>query len=233
MATSPATGQSTGFASQAATAAGAVGKFALIITLATAVTTLLFKFNTVLVSQPAHYDTGAAGAKIVEFVRVEQEDFTRTKERRLPIKPPQPDRPPPPPRMRVNTNANVDAANINIDIPDIEMNFGAGGGPYLGQWYGQNAPGAADSDVVPIVRISPQYPRQALLNGQEGWVKLEFTITPDGRVLDPAVVDSDPRGVFERAAMQAIIRWKFRPRYVDGQAITRRASQIIDFRLEE
>jgi len=46
------------------------------------------------------------------------------------------------------------------------------------------------------------------------------------------VVASEPRGVFERAAMQAIIRWKFRPRYVDGEAITRRASQVIDFRLE-
>ena len=134
--------------------------------------------------------------------------------------------------MRVNTNANVDTTNIAIEIPDIELNFGAGGGPYLGQWYGQSAPGAADGDVVPIVRISPQYPRQALLNGQEGWVQVEFTITKDGRVLDPVVVDSDPRGVFDRSALQAIIRWKFRPRYVDGEAITRRASQVIDFRLE-
>jgi len=232
MRTSPASGKSTGIAAQAASVAGAAGKFAIIITLATAVTTLLFKFNTVLVNQPAHYDSALVGSKIVEFVRVEQEDFLRTKERRLPIKPPQPDRPPPPPRMRVNTNANVDAANINIDIPDIEMNFGAGGGPYLGQWYGQSNPGAPDSDVVPIVRISPQYPRQALLNGQEGWVKVEFTITPDGRVIDAVVRDADPRGVFDRAALQAIIRWKFKPRYVDGQAITRRASQVIDFQLE-
>lgn len=233
MRTSSATGQSTGLASQATAVAGTIAKFAVIFSLATVVTTLLFKFNTILVNQPKRFDSAFAGAKVVDFVRVEPEDFTRTKERRLPIKPPKPDRPPPPPRMRVNTNAKVEASNINIDIPDIEMNFGAGGGPYLGQWYGQNAPGAADGDVVPIVRISPQYPRQALLNGQEGWVHLEFTITKDGRVMDAVVVDSEPRGVFERAALQAIIRWKFRPRYVDGQAITRRASQVIDFHLEE
>jgi len=233
MNTSPASGKPAGVAAPAIQAAASAAKFAVIVSLATVVTTLLFKFNTVLVSQPARYDTAISGAKLVDFVRVEQEDFTRTKERRLPIKPKQPDRPPPPPRMRVNNNANVEASNIDIEIPDIEMTFGDGGGPYLGQWYGRSAPGAADSDVVPIVRISPQYPRQALLNGQEGWVKIEFTITPDGRVLDPVVIASDPRSVFDRAALQAIIRWKFRPRYVDGQAITRRASQVIDFRLEE
>lgn len=232
MPASSSSGQSTGFAAHAATVAGAVGKFAIILTLATAVTTLLFKFNTILVSRPAHYDTGYAGAKVVEFVRVEQDDYVRTKERRLPIKPKEPDRPPPPPRMRVNTDAKVEAVSVDIDVSDIEMNFGAGGGPYLGRWYGQSAPGAPDSDVVPIVRISPQYPRKALLDGEEGWVQIEFTITPDGRVIDPVVVASEPRGVFERAAMQAIIRWKFRPRYVDGEAITRRASQVIDFRLE-
>ena len=86
---------------------------------------------------------------------------------------------------------------------------------------------------MPIVRISPRYPRQARLNGTEGWVQIEFTITADGRVIDPVVVGANPRGVFDRAAIQAIIRWKFKPRYVDGQAITRRASQIIDFQLEE
>lgn len=233
MNTSPGSGQPVGLPSMAGAAAATLAKFVVIVSLATVVTTLLFKLNTVLVNQPKRYDSAMVGAKIVDFVRVEPEDYTRTKQRRLPKKPPPPDRPPPPPKMRMNSPANMDTSNMNMDLPDIEYSFGAGGGPYLGQWYGKSNPGAPDSDVVPIVRISPRYPRQALLNGTEGWVQIEFTITAEGRVADPVVVAAKPRGVFDRAALQAIIRWKFKPRYVDGQAITRRASQIIDFQLEE
>lgn len=214
-----------------AAAAGAL-KALVCVSLASVVAILLFKLDSLLVSQPRQYDTTLAGAKVVDFVRVQSDDYTRVKERRLPKKPPPPDRPPPPPKMRVNSPTDVPASAINMDLPDIEMNFGAGGGPYLGQWYGRSAPGHPDSDVVPIVRISPQYPRQALINGVEGWVHVEFTITPDGRVKHPVVVDSEPRNVFDRAAMQAILRWKFKPRFIDGQAIERRASQIITFELE-
>jgi protein TonB len=233
MRNSPVPGKSAGVASTALHVVAVTVKFTIIASLATIVTTLLFKLDSALVNQPQRYDSTLIGAKMVDFVRIEPEEFTRTKERRLPKKPPPPDRPPPPPRMRVNPPANIEVAAINVALPDVEMNFGAGGGPYLGQWYGERNPGAPDSDVVPIVRISPQYPRQALLNGTEGWVRIEFIITPDGRVADPVVVDASPRGIFDRAAIQAILRWKFRPRYVDGQAITRRASQIIDFQLEE
>jgi protein TonB len=233
MKTSPASGKSAGLATTALHVVGGAAKFAIIVSLAGVVTTLLFKLDSALVNQPKSYDSDLTGAKVVDFVRVEPEEYTRTKERRLPRKPPPPDRPPPPPKMRLNQPANMEAAAMNMDLPDIEMNFGAGGGPYLGQWYGQRNPGAPDGDVVPIVRISPRYPRQALLNGIEGWVQVEFTITPEGRVADPVVVEAEPRGIFERAAIQAVLRWKFKPRYVDGQAITRRASQIIDFQLED
>lgn len=233
MRTSPASGKSAGIASTALKVVATTAKFSIIVSLAGLVTTLLFKLDSALVSQPQNYDSAMAGAKMVDFVRIEPDEFTRTKERRLPKKPPPPDRPPPPPKMRVNQPSNVDAAAMNVNLPDIEMNFGAGGGPYLGQWYGQSAPGNPDSDVMPIVRIAPRYPRRALLEGTEGWVQVEFTITPDGRVADPVVVSAEPRGIFDRSAIQAILRWKFKPRYVDGQAITRRASQVIDFRLEE
>ena len=86
---------------------------------------------------------------------------------------------------------------------------------------------------MPIVRITPQYPREALLHGIEGWVRVEFTINPDGSVRDPIVVNSQPARIFDRPAIQAVLRWKFKPRFVDGEAIARRAVQVIDFRLEE
>jgi len=47
------------------------------------------------------------------------------------------------------------------------------------------------------------------------------------------VVDSDPRRVFDREALRAILRWKFRPRIVDGQAVSREAEQTIEFNMDE
>jgi protein TonB len=49
---------------------------------------------------------------------------------------------------------------------------------------------------------------------------------------DPLVVESQPRRLFDRAAIRAILRWKFKPRIVDGQAVRREAEQVIDFKLD-
>jgi len=69
------------------------------------------------------------------------------------------------------------------------------------------------------------------MKGTEGWVKLEFTILEDGTVSDVDVLDADPKRVFDRAAKKAILRWKFKPLVVDGKAQQRRATQVIDFKL--
>ena len=42
-----------------------------------------------------------------------------------------------------------------------------------------------EGDIIPIVVIRPMYPRDAAMKGQEGWVKVEFTITAIGTVKDP------------------------------------------------
>ena len=71
------------------------------------------------------------------------------------------------------------------------------------------------------------------MNGTEGWVEVEFTITEVGTVKDPKVIDAKPPRIFNREAIRAILKWKFKPRVVDGVAVERRATQIIDFNLDE
>jgi protein TonB len=213
-------------------AAAAIAKFTICVSIGTLVAALLFRLDAKLISQPKHYDTTLSKVQMLEFVRTVPEDFTRTKERRLPKKPDPPDKPPPPPKLRVNQQQKMTSGPINVDIPDIEMGFGDGGGPFIGQWRG-NQQGNLDSDVVPIVRIAPQYPREALMKGIEGWVELEFVISADGAVVDPQVIAAEPVRMFNNAAMRAILRWKFRPRFADGRAISRRGRQVIEFKLEE
>ena len=50
---------------------------------------------------------------------------------------------------------------------------------------------------------------------------------------DPVILDSEPGRLFDRSAMRAVLRWKFRPRIVAGEAVSRQAVQIIDFTLAE
>jgi protein TonB len=51
-------------------------------------------------------------------------------------------------------------------------------------------------------------------------------------VKDARVVESEPPRVFNREAIRAILKWKFKPRVVDGVAVERRATQVIDFSLD-
>jgi protein TonB len=63
-------------------------------------------------------------------------------------------------------------------------------------------------------------------------VKIEFTITEVGTVKSPKVIDAQPARIFNREAIRAILKWKFKPRVIDGVAVERRATQTIDFTLE-
>ena len=91
----------------------------------------------------------------------------------------------------------------------------------------------SDRDVIPLVRIAPDYPPRALSRGLEGWVKVQFTITPTGTVKDAKVVDAMPKEMFDDAALKAIARWRYNPRVEGGVAVERVGVQtIIRFQLE-
>lgn len=88
-------------------------------------------------------------------------------------------------------------------------------------------PGYMDGERLPLVRVQPQYPRQALERGIEGSVVVEFTVREDGTVSDAMVIEAEPKGMFERSALAAIAKFKYKPTVVDGIA---RASTGIRYR---
>ncbi|MEM6639288.1 MAG: energy transducer TonB [Pseudomonadota bacterium] len=167
---------------------------------------------------------------IVDFINIPEEQQVQKKDRKKPKKPPPPKKRPPPPKMVVQKNDKPPPRNLNIATPNIKVPVGTGGGPYLGGFSAGQA--AAEGDIIPIVRIAPQYPRDARLRGISGWVKVEFTINEDGTVSNPSVIDAQPRRTFDREAIRAILRWKYKPRIIDGVAVKRTASQVIDFNLD-
>jgi len=72
-----------------------------------------------------------------------------------------------------------------------------------------------DGPLVAIVRVRPVYPVVAEARGLEGWVLVEFDVRADGAVANAIVVESSSR-VFEKAALNAVYRFRFKPRVVDG-----------------
>jgi protein TonB len=92
----------------------------------------------------------------------------------------------------------------------------------------------SDRDVIPLVRINPDYPPRALSRGLEGWVQVQFTITPTGTVTDAVVVNAEPKNIFDDAALKAIARWRYNPKVESGVAVERVGVQtIIRFQLEQ
>lgn len=90
-----------------------------------------------------------------------------------------------------------------------------------------------DRDVMPIVRIAPDYPPGPLGKQIEGWVMMQFTITPTGTVRDAFVVDSSPKDTFDAAALKAIARWRYNPKVEDGVPVERVGVQtVIRFQLQ-
>lgn len=79
-----------------------------------------------------------------------------------------------------------------------------------------------------IRTVSSVYPPQALLDGLQGEVDVQFTLTAGGMPQDIHVVDSSASGLFDVAALQALSRWRFTPPEVTGQ----RYRQTFTFRLD-
>lgn len=94
------------------------------------------------------------------------------------------------------------------------------------------APPAANGDLIPVLRVEPAYPRTAIVEGISGWVRLHFTVLPDGSVANVKVVGSSPAGVFDASAVRAVSKWRFKPRVIDGVAVAREAEQRLEFKLD-
>jgi TonB family protein len=71
----------------------------------------------------------------------------------------------------------------------------------------------------PLDRPNPTYPGSALSSGKEGWVMVSFVISPTGDVTEPMIEDSSGVEDFERAALRAVERWKYKPATQDGEPV--------------
>jgi len=159
----------------------------------------------------------------LEFVRVKRNENLNTQDL-TPEKPPKPPETPPETPPQEMDNVNPDAPSINVAPPTVATTTDIGGPG------GMNI---AEGDYLPIVRVAPVYPARALSRGLEGFVDLSFTVTTAGTVKDPIIIQSTS-SLFERAAIRAVLKFKYKPRVVDGVPVEVPGVKTrISFQLEE
>ena len=147
----------------------------------------------------------AADVVLLEFHRVLEDEVPDVKDLK-PKPPPPPDEAPPDmptPEFDAATTIGVDIGSIN---PDVNIDMSGGGF-------------SSDGEYLPIVKVLPIYPRRALSRGIEGYVIVEFCVTAQGTVRDPVVVQAEPSTIFDRAAMNAALKFKYKPKVVNEQPI--------------
>lgn len=176
--------------------------------------------------------TDLAGLKDVsdsvrfDFVRLQKRDLTPT-ERKLPPKTQKPKKPKMPDTQQEAESLDPDSLNFaTSSATPYQLDLMTGGDLSKG-WAGTR-------DPLPIMRVSPVYPSRASRRGIEGWVEVAFTINTNGATEDLKVVGEDPPGVFGRAAMKAVRKWKYKPQVIDGKVQPRPNVRVmLKFELEQ
>ncbi len=112
----------------------------------------------------------------------------------------------------------------DLDTPDLDMDMDVevvNTAPQAKVDVSISATGmsSGDGEYLPIVKVAPIYPRRAQTRGITGYCIVEYTVTTSGAIRDPVPVDCQPEGVFESASVKAALKFKYKPRVVDGEAI--------------
>jgi protein TonB len=188
-------------------AAGKVRRYCLAIAVGSFAAVSLLWVMQYLVATGQAAVTEARETGFIEFVRVEKPPVVNTKDRK-PKRPPKPEDEPPhlPSVIRDNVGDGPavpgapEGPTVNTDLDRILGNF------------------RFDGDYLPLVRVRPEYPRTASSRGLEGHCDLEFTVTPLGTTADVRVIRCT-NSVFERNSIRAVLKYKYKPRVVNGTAL--------------
>lgn len=148
-------------------------------------------------------------------------------------------KPPPPQRPQIPVPTESEDIPEDVTIMDTELDLDAPPPPP------PPPPGASrqreespiflawEEPPEPIKRVQPDYPQMAVKAGVEGRVILNIVVDERGDVLEATVVTASPPGIFEDAAIAAMMQWKFKPAKQRDLAIKVRLAYPIVFSLTD
>jgi len=167
----------------------------------------------------------------LNFLRNIRPSEVNERERKKPKTPPKVQKQPEVPKPKVAKVNKPNNSTPKMTAVPMVAGLDLGSGAFVGGVGGGG--GNSDSDLVPIVKVQPQYPREAAMKGIQGYVQLIVDIQKDGSVSNVRLSDSSPRRIFDRAAVRAAGKYKYRPQIVDGKPVVVKDYGIqIDFKID-
>lgn len=86
-------------------------------------------------------------------------------------------------------------------------------------------------EQTPIYRENPEYPQNKARQMRDGIVVVEFDVDTAGFVKNPEVVSSQGGKEFERSALSALKKWRYAPKFEDGQPVVASTQVQLDFKI--
>lgn len=197
----------------------------LALSLAVLVTLGLFYSMQKMIDSEPHRLDYMDDVNVIQFIPYQPpEELPPEKPKELP-EPPKQVKPPETPTVETISPAAPSVETPMLQNPNINLPLNMSGTPFIGV----NAPTSGLGEAIPLVRIPPRYPMAAKRRKLSGKVIVEFTINEQGLVEEPVIVSANPPRIFDNVVLQAILRWKFKPKIVNGTAVKRKAKQEMTF----
>ena len=152
------------------------------------------------------------------------EEVVEAKPIEKPVKPVVDDTPPPEVPKQAFETLDGQHVLVAVKAPEIKPGTDIKSGRGLSP---------ADGEYIPYLKVAAVYPSRAITQGIEGHVILEYTVTKNGSVRDPRVIESTST-IFNQNAIKSALKYKYKPRVVNGEAVeVSGVRTLIKFRLGE
>ena len=161
----------------------------------------------------------------LEFIRINSDDSLLERDRKIPERPKPDKRPPPPPDIDLQQDTKLMRPDLDIELPNfaVPVDFG---GAFLGDMSDLQGTSSA---LIPMVKVQPQCPIQAIQGGIDGTVQIYLVVGPNGRVKLARIVSATNGTLFNKEATKAIRRWQFKPKVINGIPVEQAGELTIEF----
>ena len=205
-------------------------KYLSLLSLALLISLFIFYFMSLLISTRKNPNKVGSQNVSINFLLNDKLDELELRSRRLPKKPKKEEPPPETPKLKIQQTELQKPEMISqlpqLDLPDDFESDTKGAGV--------SSQASQDRKVTPIFRIQPVYPRRAALRNIEGFVILQFDITPIGNTDNITVIQASPPQIFNSNAIQALKKWKYKPKIENGKAVRQNNLKVqLDFSLRD
>ncbi len=126
-------------------------------------------------------------------------------------------------------NPRLPAISAEFQVPPMET-VSSIGSPELKSMYGV---GEIDRPLTALAKVPPVYPMRARRRNIEGWVKIRFIVTEEGKVTDIKISESRPGKIFDAAVIRCVSSWRFSPGTVEGVAVKTYVETKVVFELQK